>query len=138
MTEMTSRERVEAALLHQEPDRVPLDIGGGASTSIVVEEYEWLKQHIGISFETKILNKVFRVARFDEAVLKRPGSDCYPLTLKPHVNWKPLPSEPGSFVGIWGLEWREVYYEEDCFYYECVNSPLREADIDDRDTVSLA
>jgi hypothetical protein len=35
MAEMTPRERVWAALNHQEPDRVPLDIGGGASTSIM-------------------------------------------------------------------------------------------------------
>ncbi len=35
MAEMTSRERVQIALNHQEPDRVPLDIGGGASTTIV-------------------------------------------------------------------------------------------------------
>ena len=41
---MTSRERVLAAINHREPDRVPLDIGGGGSTSIVVEGYEKLKQ----------------------------------------------------------------------------------------------
>ena len=46
MAEMTSRERVWAALNHQKPDRVPLDIGGGASTTIVVEGYEKLKQHL--------------------------------------------------------------------------------------------
>jgi len=133
MVEMTSRERVIAALQHREPDRVPLDIGGGASTSIVVEGYELLKRGLGISSETRVLNKIFRVARLDEAVLKGLGSDCYPLTLKPSVNWKPPSSEPGSFVDIWGLKWREVYYEENCFYYECVDSPLKDADIDGLD-----
>lgn len=44
MAEMTPRERVWAAVNHQEPDRVPLDIGGGSSTSIVVEGYENLKE----------------------------------------------------------------------------------------------
>ncbi len=42
MAEMTPRERVWAAVNHQEPDRVPLDIGGGTSTSILVEGYEKL------------------------------------------------------------------------------------------------
>ena len=45
MAEMTSRERVIAALGHQEPDRVPLDIGGGLSTTLVSEGYENLKKH---------------------------------------------------------------------------------------------
>ena len=43
MAEMTSRERVVAALNRQGPDRVPLDIGGGQSTSLVVEAYENFK-----------------------------------------------------------------------------------------------
>lgn len=37
MAKITSRERVVRALNHEESDRVPLDIGGGSSTSIVVE-----------------------------------------------------------------------------------------------------
>ncbi len=44
MAEMTPRERVWAVVNHREPDRVPLDIGGGASTSNVVEGYENLKE----------------------------------------------------------------------------------------------
>jgi uroporphyrinogen decarboxylase len=43
MAKMTSRERVRAAIHHREPDRVPLDIGGGNSTTMVVESYERLK-----------------------------------------------------------------------------------------------
>ena len=88
MADMTSRERVVAALNHQEPDRVPLDLGGGSSTSIVVEGYENLKQFLKVPGETRILNKVFRVAQLDESVMKRLGSDCRPLGLKPPARWK--------------------------------------------------
>ena len=45
MLEMTPRERVMTALDHKEPDRVPLDIGGGQSTSLVAEAYENLLRH---------------------------------------------------------------------------------------------
>ncbi len=45
---MTSRERVVAALNHREPDRVPVDIGGGSSTSISVEANERLKRRLGV------------------------------------------------------------------------------------------
>ena len=47
MAEMTPRERVWAALNHREPDRVPLDIGGGGSSTLVVEAYQRLMSHSG-------------------------------------------------------------------------------------------
>ena len=104
--EMTSRERVVAAINHREPDMVPLDIGGGSSTGVVVEGYERLKSHLGVESETEILNKIFRVARTDEEVLIRLGSDCRPLTIGAPVNWTPPPTPTGTFTDIWGVTWR--------------------------------
>jgi uroporphyrinogen decarboxylase len=52
---MTSRDRVLRALNHQEPDRVPLDLGGTHDSSIVVEGYERLKAHFGVSTPTQIM-----------------------------------------------------------------------------------
>ena len=54
--EMTSRERVLNAINHQEPDRVPLDIGGGSSTNIVVEAYEKLEKYLEVSGDTGLFN----------------------------------------------------------------------------------
>ena len=131
---MTSRERVMTALKHQEPDRVPLDIGGGSSSSIVVEGYENLKKHLGLHSHTRVLNRVFRVARLDDEVLDRLGSDCVPLGVGPPRNWSPPLSDPGSFIDIWGLRWSEIHYSPGCFYYELMNAPLAEARIDDLET----
>jgi hypothetical protein len=36
MSEMTPRQRVQTALMHQEPDRVPLDIGGVIDSQYVL------------------------------------------------------------------------------------------------------
>ena len=47
MATMSHRERVLRALNHQEPDRVPLDLGGSRSSSLVVEAYERLSRHLG-------------------------------------------------------------------------------------------
>ncbi len=47
MTGMTHRERVLTALNHREPDRVPVDLGATRSSSIVVQAYERLNQHLG-------------------------------------------------------------------------------------------
>jgi len=131
MAEMTSRERVLAALNHQEPDRVPLDIGGGASTSIVVEGYDRLKQHLGVPGEVKVMNKAFRVARLGEEVMRVLGSDCRPLTARPPSRWTPPASEPGTFVDMWGITWRQAAYGDGCYYWELARSPLAEATTED-------
>lgn len=131
MAEMTPRERVWAAVSHQEPDRVPLDIGGGSSTSIVVEGYERLKERWGVPGETKIMNKIFRVARLDEKVMQRLGSDCRPLGIKPAANWTPPPTEPGTFIDMWGITWRQAFYGDGCYYWELARSPLAEASLED-------
>jgi len=131
MTEMTSRERVMAAINFQEPDRIPLDIGGGMSTSIVEEGYEELKKYLGVTGETRVMNKTFRIAMLDEAVMQRLGCDCRPLMARPPSRWKPSPSEPGTFKDIWGITRRKIYYADGCYYWELLHSPLREATVND-------
>ena len=127
MAEMTSRDRVLAAINHQEPDRVPLDIGGGSSTSVVIEGYQRLKEHLGLPSKTEVMNKTFRVARLDERVMQRLGSDCRPLAAGPPAQWTPPPSKPGTFVDMWGITWRRAYYGDGCYYWELAHSPLAEA-----------
>jgi uroporphyrinogen decarboxylase len=131
MAEMTPRERVLTALNHQEPDRVPLAIGGGTATSILVEGYEALKRYLGVSGETKIMNKAFRIARLDESVMQRLGSDFRPLTAKAPANWTPPLSEPGTFTDLWGITWRQAYYGDGCYYWELAGHPLAEASVED-------
>jgi uroporphyrinogen decarboxylase len=130
MAEMTSRERVLAALNHEEPDRVPLDIGGGSSTSILVEGYENLKRYLQVGGETKVLNKVAHLARLDERVMQRLGSDCRPLSAKPPANWTPPPSKPGTLIDRWGIVRRQVYYGDGRYYWELAHSPLAEASVE--------
>ena len=134
MAEMTSRERVIAAINHREPDRVPFDIGSGGSTSIVIEGYENLKQYLGLQGEsgnTRFLSRAFRIVRIDEKVMRRLGSDCRPVTIKPPSSWTPPPSGPGTFTDIWGITWKKVYYTAGCCYYEVLKYPLAGATIDD-------
>ena len=134
MAEMTPRERVWAALNHQEPDRVPLDIGGGASTTIIEEGYANLKEHLGVKAEPRILNKIFRMARLDESVMQRLGSDCRPLGLRAPVNWTPPPAEPGKFTDIWDITWKQAHYGDGCYYWELDNCPMAEASVEDIET----
>ena len=67
---MTPRERMRAALNHQAPDRVPIDLGG-FQTGIHRLPYLRLLKHLGIQDELKILDPVQQLARPCEAVLER-------------------------------------------------------------------
>jgi uroporphyrinogen decarboxylase len=130
---MTSRERVVAALKHREPDRVPVDIGGGSSTSISVEANEALKRHLGVEGRSGELSTLFRVAALDEKVMLRLGSDCRPLRLKSPQRWSPPPSEPGTCVDIWGVTRKLQKYGENGYYWEIVCNPLADATVEDLD-----
>jgi uroporphyrinogen decarboxylase len=137
MAEMTSRERVIAAVNHRQPDRVPLDIGGGGSTSIVVEGYERLKKHLGIGGETgdtQYLSKNYRIARLDERVMLQLGADCRSISIRPPQNWTPPPAAPGTYTDIWGITWKEAHYAENGYYHEVANYPLADAVIGDLDS----
>ncbi len=48
MRELSHRERVLTALCHEQPDRVPLDLGSTVDSSIVLSGYERLKEHFGV------------------------------------------------------------------------------------------
>ncbi|HNS19641.1 MAG TPA: uroporphyrinogen decarboxylase family protein [Sedimentisphaerales bacterium] len=67
---MTSRERVQKALNHQTPDRVPIDFGG-FQTGIHRRAYEALVKHLGLREEISILDPVQQLAKPSEAVLER-------------------------------------------------------------------
>ena len=45
---MNSRERVEAALTHRQPDRVPLDLGGSPVTGMAASSVYVLRQALGL------------------------------------------------------------------------------------------
>jgi len=124
---MTSRERVVAALNHREPDRVPVDIGGGGSTSISIEGNERLMRYLGIEGRCAELSKLFRVAVLDERVMQRLGSDCRPLRSKSPQHWTPPPAEPGTMIDIWGVSWKLQSFGESGSYWEIARSPLADA-----------
>jgi uroporphyrinogen decarboxylase len=67
---MTSRQRLLAAINHQQPDRVPIDLGGN-QTGIHKFAYQALLEHLGIEDELVIMDPVQQLARPCEAVLER-------------------------------------------------------------------
>ena len=65
---MTSRERVETTCRFEEPDRVPLDLGGSTGASgIHVQAYAHLRRHLGLSNGTITCNDVMQMLAVVEA-----------------------------------------------------------------------
>ncbi len=79
---MTSRERVLAALNHEEPDRVPMDLGG-FQTGIHLKAYRALIDHLGIDEGIRTLDPVQQLAVPSESILRRFRVDIRYITARP-------------------------------------------------------
>jgi len=109
---MNSRERVLTALKHEEPDRVPLDLGSLVST-IERVPYNELKKYLGIQKQTRTF--VREHVNPDEEVLKRFEIDTRYVRIKPPKNWKLEMLPDNSYIDEWGTKWRKpktsLYYD---------------------------
>ena len=77
---MTSRERVLAALNHQQPDRVPVDFGGHRSSGIAAIAYPGLRQYLGLPPKPlRVYDVIQQLAIVDDDVLERFGTDTIEL-----------------------------------------------------------
>ena len=69
---MTPRERVLAALNHQQPDRVPIDFGGHRSSGIAAMAYRKLRAALGLPERPiRVYDPVQQLAILDDDVLDR-------------------------------------------------------------------
>ncbi|MFP4507508.1 MAG: uroporphyrinogen decarboxylase family protein [Candidatus Acetothermia bacterium] len=73
----SSRERVLAALNHEEPDRVPIVIGANNTTGIKMETYRKIKELIGVEAPNRYLYQwpELGAAKLDEETMERLGVD---------------------------------------------------------------
>lgn len=76
---MTSRDRVIKALNHEEPDRVPIDLGG-FQTGIHKRAYRVLIDHLGFNEEIQTLDPVQQLAIPSEPVLQKFHADIRYVT----------------------------------------------------------
>lgn len=92
---MTSRERIQAALRHKQPDRIPVDLGASESSGIMGVAYNRLKSHLGIDGRTQIYDIGQMIAKVEEPVLDAVGADAIALLIEPR-RWKPWTLQDGS------------------------------------------
>jgi len=132
---MTSRERVNTALSHKEPDRVPIDLGG-FQTGIHKKAYQQLIDHLGLREEIMMLDPVQQLVIPSETILR-----------KFHVDIRYITSHsPDSFMGeieinerngrIWhdlkdefGVVWSMP--DDQQLFMDISYNPLADATVDD-------
>lgn len=132
---MTPRERLLAALNHQEPDRVPIDLGGN-QTGIHRLAYEALLKHLGWQETIEIMDAVQQLARPSEAVLERFHVDTRYIAAKPAESWKGeiVRAERDGRVWLdlvdeWGVRWSMP--QDGGLYMDITYHPLAKATMKD-------
>jgi uroporphyrinogen decarboxylase len=135
---MKSRERVRLALNHEEPDRVPIDLGATIVTSIAKKAYLGLKQHLGMPLEEiKMLDYVQQLPYVDEALMQRFGVDFRMVQLPAATPVGIDIFEEGeyyAFIDRWGSKLHMP--RNGGFYFDWVDFPIKEATMTALDTYS--
>ncbi len=124
---MKSRERVRIALNHQEPDRIPIDLGGSIVSSITRSAYLDLKHYLGLPVEEiKLLDYVQQLPYLTEDLMQRFQVDFRMVQL-------PAATAPGlnvfedgeylAFIDRWGAKLHMP--RQGGLYFDWVDFPLK-------------
>jgi uroporphyrinogen decarboxylase len=148
---MNSRERVIAAIERENLDRIPIDFGGTAVSTILAEAYDKLLKKLNIHRDVRIADTSQLFVYVDEEIVDLYNADVIPLYplrdfmgvrrdrgwkdwLTPHDktavkisrDFNPKKMDDGSY--IW--ETGEYIYKlpSEGFYFDSIKSPLEDAD----------
>jgi uroporphyrinogen decarboxylase len=133
---MQSRQRILTAINHQEPDRVPFDLGGTVVTGIQAKAYRRLRNYLGLPDREIIISDIRQqLAMVDDDVLEILGVDVRNVSPKSASDYKRVikRTEDGRydyFFDEFGIGWRMPV--EGGLYYDMFEHPLS-GDISDVD-----
>jgi uroporphyrinogen decarboxylase len=124
---VNSRERVRLALDHQEPDRIPIDLGGTIVTSIARSSYLAVKQLLGQPVgDLTMLDFVQQLPYVDEDLLQRFGVDFrlvqLPAATAPGLNI----FEEGDYYAFVDRLGSKLHMPKDGgYYFDWVDFPIQ-------------
>ncbi|HUV75663.1 MAG TPA: uroporphyrinogen decarboxylase family protein [Dehalococcoidales bacterium] len=118
---LSHRERVIKALSHQEPDRVPFDLGSTANSSIHLLGYQRLKAHFGVEAEDTIIHKMMQTVAVHEPILQALDIDLRYVSYGASDRRPDIPVGEDGYQDEWGLVRRKP---PSSLYYDLVKSPL--------------
>ena len=117
----TPKERILNAFRHIETDRVPIDFGSTANTSITKDAYEKLKQFLKIDLPTRLMSKNLSTAFVDDIVLERFGVDTRGIFLSGNDEWHDIELGPDKYIDEWGITY---YRPPGSPFYDALKNPL--------------
>lgn len=120
MKTLSPRERVALTLNHQEPDRVPISLGGSAN-HLTERRFLLLKDHFGFTVPERRTLVGFYTTPDYNPLLERLGTDMRFLHIRPPAGYISNPLLDGfqPFVDEWGL-----HHELVSGYYNMEGAPL--------------
>lgn len=119
-----------AALQHEEPDRVPIDVGGPVSSMHIVA-YDRLTSYLGLWVKGEVCDKIQQLAKPHEEILEKLGVDFRHVGLRKgfFMGGEDRVDDPSGrpyFIDDWGIKWGKGPY-----YYDMIDHPLKDATVED-------
>ncbi len=154
---MNSRQRVLAALNHEQPDKAPVDFSGHRSSGIAAIAYAKLRKHLGLEEKTvRVYDMVQQLGIVDDDVLDLFGIDVIEMGrgfLLDDADWKDWVLPDGTpcripcYINVEkrGGDWYLLadngfelgVQKKGCLYFEQTNFPLMDRGIADDDFSDL-
>lgn len=121
---MTSKERVYAALNHQETDRVPLDIGAINNTAMHQILEEKIKKKLGLEDHGYLIKSRFqKITVPDQSIVDYFGVDTCSIYMNESTEWRQ--DEQGNLYDMWGIK---QVLNPDGLYYNMGSHPMEDID----------
>ena len=118
----THRERVLAALDHQEADRIPLELGSGTNTTLTLDAHLRLARHLGIEDpQYQMVDRMQQIVTVDERILRAFDTDFRPVLLGKPDGWTDQELPDGGYRDEWGVVRQKP---PGTLYYDLAGSPL--------------
>jgi uroporphyrinogen decarboxylase len=132
---VNSRERLLTALNHQEPDRIPYDLGSTQVTGIHEIAYIRLRERLGLPpVEITKCDSIQQLALPDEDVIERLGVDVRGLFPLNSHNWNVHEQDAGKYWAYhdeWGITHHRP--KDNGLYFSIVSEPINKVTISTQD-----
>ncbi|MEA3439360.1 MAG: uroporphyrinogen decarboxylase family protein [Chloroflexota bacterium] len=126
---MNSRERLQIALNHKEPDRIPFDLGASVLTSIHQKSYRDLRRYLGLpEVEPQIVDIFQQIVGVDDDVHEMLKCDVRNVAPRSSATFEIEIKEMEGytyFYDEWGIGWKMPV--NGGLYYDMFDHPLKDA-----------
>jgi len=126
---MNSHDRVKQALDHQEPARIPFDLGGTGLTTMHITAYQNLRRHLGLPpINVRVVAMAEQLVFVDEDMAERLQTDFRLVQPGTASSFEYVFRDEGAYEAYtdeWGIGWQKP--KDGGLYYDMYYHPLATA-----------